>query len=139
VLLSSLVFKVNLAVKPGGFLLGFILTLALTSWLWDVAQLRSVRATLSGLRTTACLALFYMAAYHAVDLVVSASVPTIELGMMHVVAMSDILVVFCALFAMHGLMATDHGREVLKPVYVHAANGFYIEAWTRRVLAIARR
>ena len=139
VLISSLLLQIDLTSKPGGLVLGFVLTLALTSWLWDVLQLESVGATFTGLFVTACLAACYMAGCFAVEQVVSASVPSVEQALVHAVAATGIVFVFCALLAMRWLVSTPRGREILAPAYVHATNGFYIEAWTRRALAFGKR
>lgn len=138
VAISSLFFGINLAEKPGGFVLGFVLTLALATWLWDVFRLESVRANLSGIIRTGGLALLYMAAYAGVSKLVAAGVPEFELGVMHTIAATDAFVMFLALMGISWCLTTQRGREIIKPMYVHASNGFYIDAWTRRLLSSAK-
>jgi len=138
VIYAALFFDINLAAKPGGILLACVLTMALTSWLWDVLRLNSVRNTLIGFAITASLAVFYMGGYYAVDQVVSASVPKMaNTTYMNAVATTVVLVMFCGLFTVHSLLSTKRGRELLQPLQVHAANGFYLDAIVRRAFSQA--
>lgn len=138
VLLSSLLFQIDLLEKSGGLAIGFVLTLAITAWLWDVFRLDSIRATAVGLATAAALAMLYMTGYFVVSQLVAGNVPQIQAGLIQTVATADVFIVFSALFGLKWLLATKRGREILAPLYVHAANGFYIEAFTRRALPFGR-
>ena len=138
VVLCSLLFGINLVTKPGGIVLGFVLTLALSSWLWDVFRFDSIPASLSGLTTTVGVALAYMFGFFLVNQLVAASVPEFEPGIMHTIATTDAMVMFLALFVVHYLLQTRRGRQIMAPLYVHASSGFYIDALTKRMLAFGR-
>ena len=135
IVLSSMLFGINLAAKPGGIVIGFVLTLSIAAWLWDVFRLNSIRSTTTGLVTAGGLPVLYMAGYFPVNQVVSGSVPDVQAGLMQTIATTDVFVVFCALFVVNCLLASKRGREILAPLYVHAANGFYLDAMTQRALS----
>lgn len=136
VFVSSLLLHVDLAGKSGGLALGFILTLALATWLWDVLRLESVRATFVGLFVVACLATLYMSGYSLVDQVVGGSVVAMESTLVHALAATVMVTVFSVLLGLRYVASHPRGREFLAPLYVHATNGFYLEAYTRRLLAV---
>lgn len=135
---SAAAFGIHWANKPGGLVLSFILTLALTGWAWDVFRLNSVRATATGLATMASVGILYMLGYFAVDHLVAAGAAELPPGRLQIIAATDIAVMFLALFAIQRLLGSDKGRELLKPLYIHAVNGFYIEAITQRLLPSRR-
>ena len=138
VVACSMLFGINLAAKPGGLVVGFVLTLAITAWLWEVLRLNSIRSTTTGLVTAGALPMLYMTGYFLVNQVVSGSVPELQIGLMQAVATTDVVVVFCALFGVNCLLASKRGREILSPLYVHAANGFYLDAMTQRALSFRK-
>ena len=130
----SYVIGVNFAEKAGGFTLGFILLVAMTAWLWDILRIRDGRAMVAGLAVAPCLALLYAAAFNSVDILVSRNLPAVPPGLSSI-AFSDVVIVFCGLLLLQWLLANNRGRDRLAPVYVHAANGFYVDAAFRRLLS----
>ena len=138
VVVSAMLFRNNFMAKPGGLVIGFVLTLAITNWLWDVFRLNSLRATVQGLTTAGGLAVLYMSGYFVVNHLVRGSVPTVHAGVMSTVATIVALFVFCALFGLNCLRSTERGQDLLVPLHVHASNGFYIHAVTQRILAFRK-
>ena len=136
VVTACLVFSIDLASKPGGVLLGVVLTLALTSWLRDILRTSSGRATYVGIAMTWLLALSYVTGYFLVDNVVATSVPAItDSTLLNSVATVDVVLVFGGLFGLQAMLATAGGRQILASLQVHAANGFYVDVFTRRVFS----
>lgn len=139
VTLAALMFGINLGSKSGGLVLAFVLTLALTTWLWDVLKLNSTRVTLTGMFVAGCLAIFYMAAYFTVDHIVAGSVTKFDGGgVLNAVAAADVVVLFCGLFLIQLILSTDRGREWFEPLRIHAVNGFYVDVLTERMFASAK-
>ena len=139
VIYTSLALSINLGAKQGGIVLGFVLTIALASWLLEFLRLNSIRSTFVGFGATVVLALFYMAGYSIIDHLVSASAPQIaNFGYLSAVATAAVALVFCGLFGVHLLASTDRGRAILKPLYIHAINGFYVDTISRRAYASLR-
>lgn len=136
VMMAALMFGINLGSKSGGLVLALVLTIALTTWLWDVMKLNTSRVTLTGLSVTLSLAIFYMAAYFAVDHIVAGSVMKFDGGgFLNAVAATDVVVLFCGLFLVQLFLSNDRGRELLEPVRIHAMNGFYVDVLAERIFA----
>ena len=139
VLVTSACLGLDLSKKPGGLLLGLLLALALASWLGDVFRMKARRVTITGIATTLGLAGFYMGCFALVDRLAGWPAASQPLGIMSVVATVYTLFIFSGLFCFTWLLRTQSGRRTLGPLYVHAANGFYVDAIARRLLPIPHR
>ncbi len=130
---TSVALGVNLATKPGGLVLGFVLCLALTAWGWRLFSLESSRTTIVGLGGIFGLCLAYLASYLAVDRLLATSVSAVTVPDCPPLVSLGIVVAFCGLFALHLLTRAKTGPTWLAPLRVHAVNGFYVDALYHRV------
>lgn len=134
-LASLAIFGISPASKPGGVLLGFVLSLALSSWLARAfaTSSRGIIAGSLGLAGILCLA--YATCFFAVDSLVSPSLPEIAAPAAAWVVAAVVVTGFMAMLILQQLVLAETPPRWLRSVYVHAANGFYVDAWLRRSLA----
>jgi NAD(P)H-quinone oxidoreductase subunit 5 len=118
--------------KPGGFVLGLVLCLAFTGWLWNLLAAQKLRPILLGLATMVGLSVLYVAAYLGIDTVVSPSVPAVVVGSWITTPMLLIATAFASLFALQSLLTVGSKGAWREALYVHASNGFYIDVIVRR-------
>lgn len=133
--LAFALFSVNPANKPGGWMLGGVLCLALTHW---IAQATRGGDRMLWLRTVAMagvLCLSYVATFVVVGWVVGSSVPT-GTGTFWTTPVSLIVVTgFAGLFVLQFLLENERGRELVSKWHIHALNGYYVESLIRRAVA----
>lgn len=123
--------------KPGGYLLGFVFCLALIHWLRQVLGSDNRSVQLAGVAVAAFLSLAYALSFLAVDAIVSSN-PLAVPAPMHVWPVAVAVAFgFVFLFVLHGLVASGRRPEWLNAIYVHASNGFYIDAVWRRIFGSA--
>lgn len=119
--------------KPGGFLLGFVLCLALVGWLWRLFSSRRGSVGIAGALTTMLLAWAYAGSYLIVDRIVTANPaavhPDLSTWAVSIVAGLG----FGFLFALQSLLVRRKVPAWLAGFYVHASNGFYLDAIMRRM------
>ena len=130
----------DLSAKPGGFLLGLILCLGLARLVWLVRSVPARFAVPAGLTATAVLSAVYVGLFLAVDSVVSTDVARVTAqpatGIVAVFAVGA----FLTLFLLEAWLSqrTQPGWQAapnwLRATYVHASNGFYVDAMVARVL-----
>lgn len=128
-------FGVEPQSKPGGYVLGFILCLALTAWsarLISFGRFASIALAAVGVMGL-CLA--YACSYAAIDVLLAPTIATItpveSTGLLIVL----IAVAFCLLLVLHALLRWRVPSESLAALRVHALNGFYVEAMFHRAFA----
>ncbi|MFT7638588.1 MAG: NAD(P)H-quinone oxidoreductase subunit 5 [Pirellulaceae bacterium] len=129
-------FGVDIAAKPGGVVMAFILLLALTTWGWRLFTLESSRAAVVGLVGVAGLCLAYVGSYLAVDYCLSTSTPVVQFPLAARLVFFSIALAFFVLFALHTVLLRPVQPAWLAPLRVHAANGFYIDAIYHRISRI---
>ena len=131
-------FGIDLASKPGGYALAFVLCLAMTTWTWRILSesmlLGRPTNLLRGMATLVALCLSYVVSYLAVDAAIASDVPPIAAGGMGGITVVLTIAVFAMLFVLHGLIVTKQRGQWLSAWYVHASNGFYIEAIASRMI-----
>ncbi len=130
--LAMIALGLDLTNKPGGLVLGFIFCLALTAWLWQNLSGGRRGTQVASILLTGSLALTYLSSYYLVARIVGSN-PALPSGQLP----SAMLVVIVALgFVSLFLLQTALSRNVSSPrlaaLYVHAMNGFYIDAMLRR-------
>ncbi len=123
----------ELFAKSGGLVLAFILCLALTTWGWRLLSSGQPTTALAGFAGVLSLILIYVASYLAVDMVVAGSLPNFASSSTAPFVIFGIALAFCFLFALHMLVYGRRRSEWLEPLWIHAANGFYVDALYRRV------
>jgi len=142
---ATSLLELDLATKPGGFLLGLILCLGLTRWVWQLAMTRQASAVLIGLVTTALLSAAYLACFLAIDAVVASGVGALPMSTSAgtAVVAGFVIVAFTTLLALESWLsltsdvASQNSPRWLQATYVHASNGFYIDvALARTALGV---
>ena len=141
----------NLAAKPGGYLLGMILCLGLTRWGWQLVMSRQPRAIPVGLATTTLLSAAYVVSFQAVDAVLASEASVLVsrtpqiTPQITVVFAGFVVVAFLALLVLESWLsltpavARQNSPRWLLTAYVHASNGFYIDAVLARTTRHMRR
>jgi NAD(P)H-quinone oxidoreductase subunit 5 len=126
---------IDILSKPGGAIVGLILTLALTQLLWNgfatgIAWL-ALRSALNSVLVTTT----YCIAYRAMDHLVgkSASHPGLAASALDIPVLVVVGLGFGAVFAIQALSAPLAQRRWIKALYVHAMNGFYFDIPARRL------
>lgn len=123
--------------KPGGYLLGFTLCLALTFWLMRVFASGRVATIGRGIAVTTGLVALYSVSFLVVDKIVSPSIApafatNIAVGGWIVAAV--VVGCFAAMFILHLGLANSNRSRLKDALYVHASNGFYIDSMVRRAI-----
>jgi NAD(P)H-quinone oxidoreductase subunit 5 len=135
----SFAVGLDLAAKPGGFVLGFVLCLALATWVLRTMHADKPAVVLAGWTTVLVLGLAYLVSYLAIDSLVMASLPAMVLPAPAFLAIALIAVAFTALVVLQmTLIRNDRRPNWLAAFHVHASNAFYIDAITRRIFPLAR-
>ncbi|MEM9587950.1 MAG: proton-conducting transporter membrane subunit, partial [Planctomycetota bacterium] len=133
--LSFAAFDVNPLTKPGGVLLGGILCLALVSWVNQALATGESAVLYRSLVLSGVLMSIYLASFRFIDSVVAVSTPAgsapAMLWLVTAVAASG----FAALLAIHQMIPASRHPAWMRAAYVHATNGFYLDAIGRRIFA----
>ncbi len=124
----------SLTNKPGGILLGGLLCLALSHWLWSVWSTGNRRVLLTGIGTVALLSLAYGTSFQIIDAIVTRTVVPTAGGVPLGIVLAIVLVGFGSLLLLHIGLAGSLRPRWLSTLYVHAANGFYVEPALRRLI-----
>lgn len=124
-------FSVNITEKSGGAILGTVMLLAFSTWLAHVFQKSTWKGKLISVLFTAFLISSYTLGYCLVEEMVKASsVPVQVAGSWLVVLLIGLC--FGGLLLTHAVTRTGASTPLLDRLYIHASNGFYMEAWYRR-------
>lgn len=141
----------DLAAKPGGYLLGMILCLGLTRWVSQLVMSRQPRAIPVGLVTTTLLSAAYVVSFQAVDAVLASEISVLasrtpEIAPQITVMFAVFVVTaFLALLVLENWLslvpavARQNSPKWLRTAYVHASNGFYIDAVLARTTRQLKR
>lgn len=133
VYISSLsLFSINPITKPGGILLGFILCLALLSWVKQAFQAnnRSLLIRTAGLSLILCLS--YSFSFVAIDKLVGLPQFTSSHSYLTWAAAALIVVGFSSLSLIHRKISQPNPPLWINKLYIHAINGFYVETLLRQ-------
>lgn len=120
--------------KPGGFLLGAVLCIALVRRTWVLLQGNLLRMAAVSAVTTLGLCLVYSFAYLAIDAVVAGSTIAWAPAPVQTVLSLGVGAALAALLAWELAVDRRPSGRVATAFYVHALNGFYVDAAARRVL-----
>lgn len=129
---TLMAFDMSLTEKPGGFVLAFILCLALTTWGWRIFTAGRPQAAVMGVLGLCALSFLYVTSYAAVDRLVSPVTPQLILGP---VVQFVLAAAFVLLAVLHVVLIREVRPTWLAPLRVHAANGFYIDAVYQRLFS----
>lgn len=121
------------AAKPGGYILGFTLCLAMTYWIGRAFA--SDRAWVIGVAvaSTAGLLVAYALGYLVVDRLIGSRTAAVTTGPLVWMIAGIVLLGFGGLFVLNQMLAGQRRSPKLDAFYVHASNGFYIDGAARRL------
>ena len=131
-LTSLTLFGVNPLTKPGGILLGFILCLALLGWIRQALQSNNRSLLIRTASFSLILCLAYSFSFVAIDKILGLSQSTPDMSYLAWAAAALILVGFSSLSLLHRKIAQTHQSAWINRLYIHAINGFYVEAMLRQ-------
>ena len=128
---------ISILAKPGGVVLGLILTLALTQLLWKGLAAGPVGLALRSIASAFLVALMYSVAYWAMDRLVASSIShhMIAPSILSFVVQGLVALGFIAVFLLQALLGPLANRGWIRALYVHAMNGFYMDIPARRLTA----
>lgn len=131
------IIGIDIISKPGGIVLGLIMTLALTQLVWNGLATGVVGLALRSIANAWLVTVMYAVAYLAMDRLVASSLPhpevvssTLDVAVLILVALG-----FVAIFALQALSELTAQPRWVRAVYVHAMNGFYIDIPARQLTA----
>ncbi|MEZ6056121.1 MAG: proton-conducting transporter membrane subunit [Planctomycetaceae bacterium] len=130
-------FGISLIQKPGGAMLGLVMTLALTQLLWNGMASGVLWVAVRSISLALLVMVAYTISLIGVERLVASStshhvlVPSIlDVAVLVIVALG-----FVAVFALQALSGPLSNRRWFRALYVHAMNGFYIDIPARRLTA----
>lgn len=128
---------IGIATKPGASILGLVLALALTHLIWQSMAPRSLRIAAYGIGSAALVSVIYFAAYLLMDHVLASSISyqLVAPSAAGVVIFAAVAVGFIGVFALQASAEALSNRPFIRALYVHAANGFYVDIPARRLTA----
>lgn len=128
---------IDLASKPGAVVLGLIFITALTHLLWQAFASGSWRVALQGIALAALVSWVYLGGWLAIDHLTGSSashksaVPSpLDFAVVGLVATG-----FIAVFLLQAIAGRFSHLPAIRALYVHAANGFYLDIPPRRLTA----
>ena len=133
ILITARLLGLDLAAKPGGYLLAFVLFVAMTSWGWRLLSFGNQKAALVGAIGVLLLSSSYVAGYLVVAWLLGPMIPTIMLSPSMQFVLFDIALAFCLLFGLHLVIVQRLKPSWLEAFRVHASNGFYLDVIYQRV------
>lgn len=128
---------IDIIAKPGGMVLGLILTLALVQLLWNGLATGVLRHALRSFVLALLVAVAYSAAYLAMDHLVARSTShhMASRSTLDFVILAIVVLGFAGLFSVQALSGPLAQHRWVRALYVHAMNGFYIDIPARRLTA----
>lgn len=136
----------DLTSKPGAFVLGLILCLGVARWAWLAGLLKHRFAVPVAIFSTTALSGLYVAGFMTIDAVVGSSAFRVFAGPAATIVAAVAVLMFLALallegwFSLHPQAAWQTTPRCLQAAYVHASNGFYIDAaFARSMRAVSSR
>lgn len=131
------VAAIDISTKPGGAVLGLVLTLALTQLVWNGFATGVLGLSLRSLGSAVLVAAAYSAAYLAMDYLVasSSSHHSVAPSMLDRVVLAVVALGFTGVFVLQAISGSLVQRRWVRALYVHALNGFYIDIPARRLTA----
>ena len=121
--------------KPGGWLFAGILCLALTTWGWRLMALGDATAVATAVFGMAGLCAAYLVSYTLVHALMAASLPALTMSPSLPWVLLGLAVAFASVFVLQALVSQRRVADWLAAVYVHASNGFYVDALVQRMLS----
>jgi NAD(P)H-quinone oxidoreductase subunit 5 len=120
--------------KAGGVLLGAVLCLALTQWIGMVMRAGDPSLFARALGVAGGLIVVYSLCYAGVNKIVAPSLPISSAPELPWLTTLLVALGVLALFSLQLTLATGRASQFLQQWQIHAANGFYLDSWLRRVV-----
>ena len=124
--------------KPGGLVLIVVMAVALTTLVWQSLLTGSWPVAVGGIAAAAGTSLVYAAASLGMEkLLASAAVAHVvgPISALDMLVAVIVVVGFVGVFALQAAAATLSRLPAVRALYVHAANGFYLDVPARRLTA----
>jgi NAD(P)H-quinone oxidoreductase subunit 5 len=136
---TAWLWRIDFAAKPGARILGLIVTLALTHLIWNAIATGSWRIAAMGLGAAFLASWSYLGAWLAIDTLVAPALPlqSNPLSAIDLIAASVVAVGFASVFILQAVADRFAHLGFVRGLYVHAANGFYLDIPVRRLTARA--
>jgi NAD(P)H-quinone oxidoreductase subunit 5 len=132
------ILGVDVAAKPGAVVLGMVMTVALTTLVWQALLSGSWKLAAGGIVGGFVVSLAYVAAYMGIETILERSAVALKVLPTSVfdMAVSGLVVIgFLGVFAIQAATATLARLPAIRALHVHAANGFYCDIPARRITA----
>lgn len=128
---------IDIVAKPGGVVLGLILSLALTQLVWSGLASGVVTLSVRSVASALLVVLTYFVGFLAMDRFVANSVShhPIVPSMLNVLVLAVVTLGFLGVFLLQVLSGPLADRRWVRALYVHAMNGFYIDIPARQLTA----
>lgn len=127
----------DLVAKPGFSVLGLVMIVALTQLIWPALNSGSGWVAGRSIGTAALICLTYLLAFRAIDAVLAPCLPHLpqHLGLTEGLVLGLVASGFLGVFWLQTVANGPAVGSVLRSLYVHAANGFYLDVPARRLTA----
>ncbi|QDV75568.1 proton-conducting transporter membrane subunit [Botrimarina mediterranea] len=119
--------------KPGGYALAAIFCLALTMGIWESLKIPRQTIRRTAALAAAGLTVLYISGYLAIDSLVGANVAHFPSDGRPSIAGGVVVIAFFGLAALQVLLRLPAAHRRRDALYVHAINGFYVDAAILRV------
>lgn len=132
------ILGVDVAAKPGAVVLGMVMTVALTTLVWQALLSGSWKLAAGGIVGGFVVSLAYVVAYMGIETILERSAVALKVLPTSVfdMAVSGLVVIgFLGVFAIQAATATLARLPAIRALHVHAANGFYCDIPARRITA----
>lgn len=132
---SVWLWGINLADKPGAMLLGLILTMALTHLVWQALLSGSWQLAGRGIAAAGAVSWLYLGGWLVSDRLLASSVspPTVAPSSLDWAVIGIVAIGFIGVFVLQAVASRWSHLSIIRSLYVHAANGFYLDIPARRV------
>lgn len=133
---SYFVFEFFSIQKPGSWVLGFILVLALTQLLWASFSSGVWSVAFRGVGAAVIVAALYTGCYLGFDAILSSSDSYVQtdLSLVDMFLMALVTLGFVMVFALQILINQQGTSQLMTRLYVSASNGFYFDIFVHRIV-----
>lgn len=124
--------------KPGSMVLGFILTLALTQIIWQSCANGNLKLACGGLLNAMLVCASYAIGYHLLLRITPGGLDLVSpsAGILDILVFMLVTLGFLAIFILQVLMVPMGRLPIMRALYVHAMNGFYLDIPSRKIAGV---
>jgi NAD(P)H-quinone oxidoreductase subunit 5 len=134
---SAWLWGIDLATKPGAAVLGLVLLMALTQLIWHALSTNSWRIAGQSIAAAGLVICLYLGAWLTIDRLLASSVShqVVADSPLDLVVMGVAALGFIGVFTLQAAGTSLRFSPAVRALYVHAANGFYLDIPARRLTA----